>query len=284
VHGEIRPEHVLVFDEPGYPAFVQLGGFVRIPPPGPPEQPTAWEGVWRTPEQLFHHSVGPTTDGYAVAAIAFALLVGRTPFPAGSREALMRAKHDPRFDVSEGLAAAFPAEVIHFFQNALAWDPAERYGADGFHQALDAALDAMAGGAEGELEPSPEEPVAPEPPAREGRPPRYHTTEPIHTAEAEPAREGRPPRFHHEPREGGVPHLEPQTVARAGRPPRFHQASQEGFHAPERAPPEADLDLPAHPAGKPRHGSTQEMSVDELEDLAAGRPPRMHKSKGPGER
>lgn len=145
VHGEIRPEHVFVGSEAGYEVFVRLGGFVRIPPPdaGAPDAAPVSELVWRPPEQILRHAVDDSTDGYAIAALAFAMLFGRPPFPTADRERLIAAKQDRDYDPTEGLAAAVPAEVIYFFQAALEVEPAERFAAEGFPRALSRALEQM---------------------------------------------------------------------------------------------------------------------------------------------
>lgn len=172
VHGEIRPEHVLMREEPGYPAFIQLGGFVRIPPPEPPGTYPTHEGVWRAPEQLAEDAVNPTTDGYAVAAIAYALLFGRTPFPGDDRDALFAAKLDPTRDPTAELSGGVPSEAVAFFEAALAFDPAERLTDAAFRDGLRAALDALAR-AEGVAVPAPTG-ERDEPPRE--RPPRFHRT------------------------------------------------------------------------------------------------------------
>lgn len=304
-HGEIRPEHVLVETEPGRPPFVRLGGFVRVPSAGPAPAHGASDLVWRPPELIFQHTVNKTTDPYAVAAIAFCLLFGRPPFPAGDRDRLLGAKRDASWDPTEGLAAAAPPEVIHFFQGALSYDPAERLSGDGFYNALVGALDAFeaaeAGEAEAEVEaaapPPLEEPDRHERPPRfhheaapageddrGGRPPRFHEAE----SAGDEERGGRPPRFHHD----AARVEEDDGAARAGRPPRFHH---EGEGAPVEAaragrPPrfhhDPGQDQPARvehaaqtPQEPPRAGITQHLVVQDLEEPETRRPPRMHKDK-----
>ena len=268
VHGEIRPEHVLVRAEEGYAPFVQLGGFVRIPSSDGSHPAPVSDLVWRPPELIFKHTVNATTDTYAVAAIAFSLLFGRPPFPAEDRDELLAAKRDASWDPTDGLAAAAPTEVIHFFQAALAYDPAERFAGGGFRNALSVALDAMELAEAGDTVVAPE--PAPEPVEEEdrhGRPPRYHRTE-----ELEPqSHEGRPPRFHHAPDDAPAAEL-----SRPGRPPRFHRGTADSHAEPE----DMEIEHEAHPDAQPHSGSTQRMSTKELEDLEEHRAtPRMHKDR-----
>lgn len=232
VHGEIRPEHVLMREEPGYPAFVQLGGFVRIPPPEPRDTYPTHEGVWRAPEQLSDDVVNATTDAYAVAAIAYALLFGHLPFSSDDRDALFEQKLDPHRDATSELSGNVPSEVIAFFQAALAFDPAERFTDAGFREALGAALDALA--------------------VSEGVP-GIAVSRGSDDGAREPRRE---------------------------RPPRFHRAP---VHAPDVGTSERD-ETSAGEAHRPHAGTTQEMSVDEIESLASHRPPRMHRRPEPGGR
>lgn len=141
IHGEIRPEAVAVSAPIGHRAFVTLGGFVRVPDPEPPAAYPTRQQVWRAPEQLLRGESGPTTDAYAVAAIAFRLLVGREPFPGDDRERLFWAKQHPAFDPLKGVSLPEPA--ARFLARALAQDPGQRFEswlrfADGLEAALHA--------------------------------------------------------------------------------------------------------------------------------------------------
>lgn len=186
VHGEIRPENVFVGSEPGYEAYVRLAGFVRIPPADAAD-PTgpAHDLVWRAPEQILQHAVDDSTDGYAIAAIAFAMLFGRPPFPPGDRARLMELKQDHDYDPTEGLAAAVPADVIYFFQAALEVDPAERFAAEGFPRALGRALDQMIA-SEGDVGADGDEPDAAPGLAEDGPVPRRKRRDPNVRFHADP--------------------------------------------------------------------------------------------------
>jgi serine/threonine-protein kinase len=163
IHGEIRPEAVAVSAPIGHRAFVTLGGFVRVPDPEPPAAYPTRQQVWRAPEQLLRSESGPSTDAYAVAAIAFRLLVGREPFPGDDRERLFWAKQHPAFDPLKGLS--LPDRAASFFARALAQDPGQRFESWlRFADGLEAALHAL------EVEPAhPVVPPAP-PPAVDERP------------------------------------------------------------------------------------------------------------------
>ncbi len=290
VHGEIRPDNVLVQAHAGHLAFVQLAGFVRIPPVDSAPPLAAHTQVWRPPEQIFEHAVNATTDCYSLAAITFALLFGRPPFPAHDRDALYEAKRDDSYDPCEGLAAAVPPAVLHFFGAALATDPDARFNSDGFRNALFAALDALAAD---EAEPA----VAPSAASRHSHEAGTDVwqpstdTEPIRQQEDEPPpvrptlshrgsrvhdvplddapHAGRPPRFHHSDE---VEHVPVDDEPHAARPPRFHRSEPD-----EHAPVAADDDLRDLMRGD---HTTQQLSTDELEGLASRRgTPRMHKKQ-----
>jgi hypothetical protein len=259
VHGEIRPEHVCVGPLPGYPAFVRLGGFVRIPPADGPLPPRDGETLWRAPEQIFTHSVNGTTDAYAVAAMMFALLYGHPPFPAADRAMVIDTKRDENWDPMVGHEDA-PQQVLHFFRTALAAERHARFEYDDFAEALNLALDALEGGGEADM------------PEDTGRPPRFSDRKASvevevdeaprsHRVEAgvlvdEGASTGHLPRFHR-----------PDAGRAAAPPPRFHDeaTTAKPAHADEEAPT-------AHP------DVTQQMEVFDLEEEPSdGRPPRMHK-------
>ncbi len=246
VHGAIRPRSVFVHDGVGEKPHIVLGGFVRVPPvhAAPAESP--FDDVFRPPEQLFEHRVGPTTDGYAIAAIGFCLLFGRPPVAVHPHERLVMDKRDRDRDVMEGLSEAVPPEVVHFFQAALAYEPSERFDHAGLSRALQRALDAYTGE---ESEPRRAEPVE--------RVPRRATVDP------------------------SVPVLE-SAPASTGRPPRFHRdaAPADKWTSRAVALPDEELEELTGAADRPEEhaGSTLRLSTRELSDLEARRAtPRMHK-------
>jgi len=145
VHGQIRPEHVYVHDLPGAPGHVVLGGFVRVPARDQQAPPaSAREHVYQAPELIGTHTVGPTTDAYAVAAITFELLAGRPPFRLDAGPGASPIKKTERGPELEGLD--WPIATLDFFRRALAWAPSRRPpDATSFRAALAEALDALEG-------------------------------------------------------------------------------------------------------------------------------------------
>lgn len=250
VHGEIRPEHVLVQALPGYQAFVQLGGFVRIPPQGGGPHPFQ-DDVWRTPEQMFQHAVNATTDAYALAVIAFAMLFGHSPFPAEDREMVLDSKRDAAWDPMVGHEDTAPIEVTHFFRAALAHDPHLRFEHDDFPVALNAALDAMT-------------PAAVALDDRGGRPPRFREVDERDDREEPSVIVSVEPRRHFGRPDDDAP--EPLTSE------YFPQFAKPFSGVAATFPPDDD-----EVVGSTHAGATQRLDTAELEAMAAKRPPRMHK-------
>lgn len=74
------------------------------------------------PEQLLGEAQGPPADVFALAAIVYAVLTGRPPFPGGDGPAVLAAQLAAPPDVSE-----FPALLAEWLRTALAADAERRY-------------------------------------------------------------------------------------------------------------------------------------------------------------
>ena len=93
-----------------------------------------------SPEQASGERAGPASDRYALAIVAWELLIGRRPFESESPTAEAAAHvNAPIPSVCE--RSRLPCELDPVFTKALAKDPAERYGtADAFVAALRGAF------------------------------------------------------------------------------------------------------------------------------------------------
>jgi serine/threonine-protein kinase len=98
-----------------------------------------------SPEQASGDRAGPASDRYALAIVAWELLTGRRPFESESPTAEAAAHiNAPIPSVCE--RTQLPCELDPVFTNALAKDPAERYGTAGeFVAALRGAFADAAG-------------------------------------------------------------------------------------------------------------------------------------------
>jgi len=260
VHGQLRPEHVLIYDVPGARGHVVLAGFARVPAhDGDAPSPGPRERVYQAPELIGTHTVGATTDLYSLAAVAFELLAGRPPF----EPAALKDERGP------DLAAVrhWPDATLTFFRRALAWAPSHRYGdAISLREALVAAIAALAPEAAApERAAASERAAAPESADDEGV--RVPTT--VVRPSARGPRAPPPPV---EPLVEVAHGLELPEDEDALDPWRWTERNK---RAGSSAPPTADEDEGA----VARKGSgTQIMSTDELEaaELRARSVPRMH--------
>jgi DNA-binding SARP family transcriptional activator len=141
VHLDVRPANVLL-DDDGTPV---LGGFgaARLVEAsglaGAGRRPLAPE--YAAPEQLTGEPVGPWTDVYQFALVAFEILTSAHPFRAETPERTVeRRLHEP-FPSARALVPDLPTEVDAVLEKAAAADPAGRYPTvDAFMEELHGAL------------------------------------------------------------------------------------------------------------------------------------------------
>jgi len=145
IHRDIKPENILFLE--GHPALSDFGvAHAMEPPPGTPRT----EGglafgtpAYMSPEVCAGETdIGPATDQYSLACIAYELLSGTPPFTAASTRALLaRHVHDsvpPLTTVRPDLPATVSAVVIR----GLAKAPADRFpSVQAFAEALAAAAE-----------------------------------------------------------------------------------------------------------------------------------------------
>jgi serine/threonine protein kinase len=155
VHRDVKPANILVDSSPGRPDHVYLADFGvskwTVAPAnmagidltsvnltgtgfflGTPE--------YSAPEQVLGKPVGPRTDQYALAVVAFTLLTGERMF-RGDQLAVMYAQVSDPPPAATSFQPQLPAAVDDVLWRALAKDPRDRFGSCGeFADALRAAL------------------------------------------------------------------------------------------------------------------------------------------------
>lgn len=129
VHGAIKPSNVFVVDE-------DAGGGVKLLDFGTPRRrslevtsdPRALAAAaYLAPEQWRGALADPRSDAYALAAVAFRILAGATPFAArSSTELFDRVARGPRPALTSVRRDVDPA-VDAWIERALAIDPARRF-------------------------------------------------------------------------------------------------------------------------------------------------------------
>lgn len=146
VHGDVKPGNLLLQQLPDDPLHVRLidFGLVRH---HDEERSTLHAGTphYLAPEQITDEPIGPWTDLYALAEMAFELVVGHLPFTATDPEEVVKAKIAPHANPLADLGeAVLPPFVLGFFRRALAREPNRRFGSSAeFREALEWVFDAL---------------------------------------------------------------------------------------------------------------------------------------------
>lgn len=144
IHRDIKPPNVMVQAVPGEPFFVRLVdfGLAKFTEDGDDTRQLAGTPSYMAPEQLDRTNIGPWTDLYAVAVIAFELMTRRRPFPGTSSEDVLRLKRQADYSPLDQVADLdLPRPARAFFERALAPNPADRYAdAADFRAALQGAF------------------------------------------------------------------------------------------------------------------------------------------------
>ncbi len=145
VHGRLKPENCLLAG----PATVQVTDFynqllVEAEP--------SFSPLYMAPEQAYDH-LGPASDQYALAVLAFQLLTGQMPFNGPNRQAII-AQHiqsDP--PLINSFRQELPRQVDAAIRRAMSKRPTERFSSMlGFAAAFQTALESRPG-ATGPLNP-----------------------------------------------------------------------------------------------------------------------------------
>jgi len=162
VHRDVKPANILVDSSPGRPDHVYLADF------GVSKWtvlPSNMAGVdltsvnltgtgfflgtpeYSAPEQVLGKPVGPRTDQYALAVVAFTLLTGERMY-RGDQLAVMYAQVSDAPPAATSFRPELPAAVDDVLWRALAKDARDRFGSCGeFADALRSALGLSAYGA-----------------------------------------------------------------------------------------------------------------------------------------
>ena len=143
VHRDIKPQNILLTHE-GMPVLTDFGLAKIIGPGSGVTQAGALMGTaeYIAPECASGvESAGPAADQYALAIVAYQMLVGRHPFPSENPiSALMAHVHKP-VPVPSAIGVPLAANVEEALLRGLAKKPAERFARVGdFVRALSGAV------------------------------------------------------------------------------------------------------------------------------------------------
>ncbi len=175
VHRDIKPQNILLTHD-GTPMLTDFGLAKIIGPGSGVTQAGALMGTaeYIAPECASGaESAGPAADQYALAIVAYQMLVGRHPFPSENPlSALMAHVHKP-VPVPSAIGVPLPPHVEAALLRGLAKKPAERFARVGdFVRALSGAAPQTASGplTKPAEAPKPSTPDAPQPSAGLGSP------------------------------------------------------------------------------------------------------------------
>jgi putative two-component system response regulator len=132
VHRDIKPSNILIHRD-GTPTLADFG-LARIADValkltasgqvlGTPE--------YMSPEQATGEEIGPASDRYSLAVVAYEMLSGRVPFRASTPIAVLMAHLQAAVPVVHELSGELSAHIEEVLRKGLAKDPAERYATAG---------------------------------------------------------------------------------------------------------------------------------------------------------
>jgi serine/threonine protein kinase len=131
VHRDVKPYNIL-FDTAGK-AFLGDLGIARALATQPDlgsitperEQPPGTR-PYMAPEQITRQKVGPYTDQFALAVVAYEWLTGRRPFVGDTLEEIARSQHQPPTPLKFALPG-LPEAVSQAVARALSFNPQDRF-------------------------------------------------------------------------------------------------------------------------------------------------------------
>jgi hypothetical protein len=125
IHGDLRPEDVLVTDD-GEPHVADLG-VALVTGVGPDRATEAARVAHAAPEQLETHVPTAATDVYALGSVLHALLAGRPAFVRPGDTSPLAVAMRIANEAAPDLRSTVPATVIDVIDRAMAKNPAERW-------------------------------------------------------------------------------------------------------------------------------------------------------------
>jgi serine/threonine-protein kinase len=138
-HGDFKPSNVFILPDRG----VKLSDFVISPRANKSSGPVPpnWAHPYLSPEHISAPpTIGPRSDQYSLAAVAYHMFTGRPPFSGGGAE-LASDILAGRIAAPTNIRATLPQSCDAVLLKALSKDPERRYGSNGeFVDALEASL------------------------------------------------------------------------------------------------------------------------------------------------
>jgi serine/threonine-protein kinase len=142
VHRDIKPENLLLAPD-GTLRITDFGLALALRGEGRFGGATSQSGTpqFASPEQLLGERVDQRSDFYSLAAVAYFVLLGETPFPGGTPEQILARQTADRFPALHARRPEVPAALESVLQRALRNEVEARYpSAAEFLQALQRAM------------------------------------------------------------------------------------------------------------------------------------------------
>ncbi len=138
VHRDIKPENVLL-DADGRVRITDFGLALALRGEARFGGATSRSGTpqFAAPEQLLGERVDHRADLYSLAAVVYAVLLGRAPFSGNTPEAILAQQTTESLPALVEKRGDVPDELEKVLRRALSSDPARRYpSAQAFHEAV----------------------------------------------------------------------------------------------------------------------------------------------------
>ena len=142
VHRDIKPENLLLAPD-GTLRITDFGLALALRGEGRFGGATSQSGTpqFASPEQLLGERVDQRSDFYSLAAVAYFILLGETPFPGGTPEQILARQTADRFPALHARRSDVPPALESVLQRALRNEVEARYpSAAEFLQALQRAM------------------------------------------------------------------------------------------------------------------------------------------------
>jgi len=142
VHRDIKPENLLLAPD-GTLRITDFGLALALRGEGKFGGATSQSGTpqFASPEQLLGERVDQRSDFYSLAAVAYFILMGETPFPGGTPEQILARQTADRFPDLRAKRPDVPEALEQVLQRALRNEVEARYpSAAEFLQALQRAM------------------------------------------------------------------------------------------------------------------------------------------------